>query len=165
MKLRDIVIALVIIGLIAGAVFWSQKNQDEELIETPQVLSTEEKLEESFKMEIPEDVDKTELEDVAGVGVSAIATRKYENGQFKLTILADLTDPVSNEFYQAWIQKGNEGDEGHSLISAGKMTLAKGGWILNYQSSADYSDYDKVVVSKEKVFDNIPEEVILNGTF
>ena len=89
----------------------------------------------------------------------------YEDKIFKLTILADLPDPNSSEFYQGWLQKGNEWDEDYSMISLGKMTLAKGGWMLNFQSTTDYSEYDKALVSKEKTFDKNLEESVLEGTF
>jgi len=79
--------------------------------------------------------------------------------------LADLPDPESGEFYQTWIQRGSEGDEDYSLVSVGKMTLAKGGWMLSYRSGSDYSDYSQVIISLEKTFDDSLENVVLEGNY
>lgn len=165
MKARDIVIGLVIVAFIGGAIFLSQKKESEEIIEAPESSSTEERLEERFNVEIPENVDKTELKDVTGGTSSAIAIRKFENGKFSLTILADLLDPQGVMFYQGWLEKGDKDGENYSLVSAGKMTLAKGGWMLNFESNSDYSDYNKITVSLEKVSDSNLEEPILEGSF
>jgi hypothetical protein len=105
------------------------------------------------------------LSDVSGGNSSGIATRKFENETFSLTILADLPDTEQGGFYQGWLERGDEDSEDYSLIPAGKMKLAKGGWMLNFESSTDYSDYNQVIVSSESVSDNNLEEPILEGSF
>lgn len=166
MNRRDIVIGAAVLLAIVGIIYWRQSSKEEiSEVPAPETLSVEDKLEDKFKYDIPEDVDKAELKDVSGGNASAIATRKFEGEKYSSTILADLEDPASGAFYQGWLMKGEEGKEGYSVISLGKFTIAKGGWMLDYSSKNDYSDFDRVVVTLEKVFDNTPEKKILEGRF
>ena len=164
MNRRDIVIGIGILLLLAGVVFFRQKGQEENLV-VPQTLSVEDQIEKSFNIQIPEDVDKAELKDTTGAGSSAIATRKFENGKFEFSVLADLPDPAQGQFYQGWLIKGEEGSDDFSSVSAGKMRIAKGGWMIEYNSATDYSDHGKVVVSLEKTLDSNIEEKVLEGSF
>jgi len=154
---RDIVIGLIILAILAGVIFWLRRARTPLI--TPQAPTVEEKLEEAFKLEIPEDVDKAELKDVTGGTASGIATRKFEDGKFTHTVLADLPDPEAGTFYEGWLIMGDE------VFSTGKMRVAKGGWILEFESTTDYSDHNKVVITQEKVFDDNLEEHILEGEF
>jgi len=166
MKTRDIVIGLIVIVLLIGVLFWRQRNKVSEEMTVPETTpSVEKQIEDKFKVEIPEDIDKAEMKAVEGKSGSAIATRKFESGKFTSTVLADLPEPKAGEFYGGWLEKGEEGKEGYSLVSAGRLTLAKGGWMLNYESTKDYSDHDKVIVSLEKISDNKLEEPIIEGSF
>ncbi len=167
MNRRDIVIGLLFLIILSGVVIWrariNSKNKEELIV--PQTLSVEDQLEERFNLKIPEDVDKVELKDVTGGTASGIATRKFENGKFELSILSDLSDPTEGKFYQAWLVKGNEGEEGYTTVSLGKLILAKGGWILNYNSKTDYRENGRVLVSLEKVLDKNLEAKVLDGKF
>lgn len=166
MTRRDIVIGLIILVLLAGVIFYRQrKSTSQEDLRVPETLSSvQENIEKKFNLQIPEDVDKAELKDVSGAGSSAIATRKFENGKFTASILADLPDTSSGSFYQAWLVKSEEGKD-DSFISLGRVELAKGGWMLNFQGTEDLSDYSKVLVTSEKVQDSTPETRILEGSF
>lgn len=164
MNRRDIVIGILILAFLVGMIYWRQTSKKEETeTRVPETLSVEDVLEEKFKIEIPEDVEKVELKDISGGDSSGIATRKFESGKFSLTVLADLADPEGSSFYQGWLEKG-EG-ENYSLFSLGKMSLAKGGYILNFESGTNYSDYQKVLVTLEKSLDKNPEKKILEGSF
>jgi len=166
MKQKDIVVGILLLVIVAGLIFYKQKtSKPQEEMKLPETLSVEKAIEEKFKLEIPEDVDKAEMKDVSGGTSQAIATRKFEAGRFTLTILADLPDPQRGEFYQGWLIKGKEGEAGFSRISLGKLTLSKGGWILDYKKDSDLRDYSKVQVSLEKVFNSTPEKLILEGSF
>lgn len=160
MNRRDIVIGFVILAILAGFIYWRQRTTEEEELQIPQTLSVEDKIEERFNLEIPEDVDKAELRDIAGGDASGIATRKFESGRFIYTVLADLPDPEKGKFYQGWLLKGDE-----ALVSTGRMSVAKGGWILEFESSTDYMNYNKVVVTEEEISDITPERHILEGEF
>ena len=89
----------------------------------------------------------------------------WRNDQFEYSVLADLPELPEGQTYQSWIRKGQEGDEGYSLVSTGAMRMAKGGWIVNFSSPTDYFDHDRVIVSLEKVLDNQMEEQVLEGFF
>ena len=160
MERRDIVIGLVILAVVAAAIFLLRRNPSvpQTSNTTSPTPSAEERLEDAFKTDIPDDVEKVELRDVANVSATALATRKWENGRFEATIMADLPNP-ENGFYQAWIVKDTQ------FISLGRMRVAKGGWIIEYQSNTNYSEYDKVVVSLEITNDNKPEKHIVEGSF
>jgi hypothetical protein len=107
----------------------------------------------------PEDVDKAQLRDITGGTSSGMAIRIFEDGKFKHMVLADLPEPVTGVFYEGWLVKDND------FFSTGKMRIAKGGWILEFESNVDYSDYNKVVVTQELIDDENPETYILEGEF
>src|SRR3989344_6349062 len=134
MTRRDIVIGLIILVLLGGVIFYRQKQRSsEEEMRVPETLSSvQENIEKKFNLRIPEDMDKAELKDVSGAGSSAIATRKFDNGKFNASILADLPDPAAGSFYQAWLVKSEEGKD-DSFISLGKLELAKGGWMSLFE--------------------------------
>ena len=160
MERRDIVIGFIVLAILAGFIYWRQRTVEEEELQIPQTLSVEDKIEERFNLEIPEDVDKAELRDITGGDASGMATRKFESGRFTHTALADLPDPEKGKFYQGWLLKGDE-----ALVSTGKMSVAKGGWILEFESSTDYMNYNKVVVTEEEISDITPERHVLEGEF
>ena len=94
-------------------------------------------------MVIPTDAEKIELKDVSGGSGMGIATRNE--------ILADLPTLPNGQFYQGWLEKDGK------TVLLGTLELAKGGWILNYNSSV-YPGYNKVVVT-------VGEKHILEGSF
>jgi hypothetical protein len=166
MNRRDIVIGFVILALLAGFIYLrSQRAETPDELTVPQTLSVEDKFEEAFGVELPEDVERAELSDVTGGESSGIATRKFDNGRFTHTVLADLPDPTSGAFYEGWLVRGAEGDDNFGFISTGRMRIAKGGYLLEFESATDYSEYSGVVITIEKVADTTPEEHILEGSF
>jgi len=76
-----------------------------------------------------------------------------------LTILAGLPDPKTGYFYQGWIVNGT------TYLSLGKLRVAKGGYLVDFRSTTNYSNIKNVVVTLEKVFNNTPETRILEGSF
>lgn len=150
---RDVILGLVIVVIIiAGALLYKNLKKDRvSATPTPVPTSiTKNKIQEMFKYEIPDDVTYIELRDVSGGDGRGIATPSE--------ILVDLPDPESGYFYQGWLEGGDK------LVSLGKLRPAKGGWLLDYDARR-YSEYKKVVVSLERVFDNSIEKRILEGTF
>lgn len=164
MNKRDVVIGLIVIFVIIGLVYWIRRPKAPKLTATP-IPSVENKIEDSFKITIPDDVDRANLKDVSGGNGSGIATRKYTNGNFTHTVLADLPDPEVGTFYEGWLVRGKSGDFDFSFFSTGKMRIAKGGYILDYNSTKDYSDFKGVIITSEKVDDKSPEKHILEGSF
>lgn len=162
MNRRDIVFGVVIVAAIGGLIYFFSRPEEDLKVPEPQTLSVEDKIEESFNLEIPEDVDKAELKDVSGGGSSAIATRNLEGGVFVHTILADLPDPEAGNYYQGWLVKEGEEDK---AIPTGRFSMAKGGYLLEFSSQTDYSDYKEVVVTKKTTSGKLPKDHILKGNF
>ena len=161
---RNVVIGLIALAIIAGIIYWYRRTSQTELPPSPQP-TFEETFEDRFNIQVPEDVDKSELRDVSGGDASGLATRKYESGSFTHAVLADLPDPTSGYFYEGWLVRGKEGDENFAYISTGRFSLAKGGYMLEFQSSKDYSEYSGVVVTLEMLNDGKPEKHVLEGSF
>lgn len=159
MERRDIVIGLIILAALAGFIYFRSRQVAPEELQVPQTLSIEDQLEQAFDFDIPEDVEKAELKDVTGGNATGIATRKFDAGRFTHTVLADLPEPESGTFYEGWLVLED------SVISTGRFRMAKGGYLLEFQSGTDYSSYDRVVVTHERVADSVPEEHILEGSF
>ena len=159
MERRDIVIGIVILVALAGFIYFRSRREAPEELQVPQTLSVEDQLESAFDFNIPDDVEKAELKDVSGGNATGIATRKFDAGKFTHAVLADLPDPEPDSFYEGWLVKDD------SLISTGRLRIAKGGYLLEFQTSTDYSSYDNVVVTLERVADSVPEEHLLEGSF
>lgn len=165
MNRRDIVIGFVILAALAAFIYFRSSRATPNELTVPQTLSTEDKLEEQFGVTLPENVDRAELSDVTGGNGSGIATRRYEDGAFTHTVLADLPDPQAGTFYEGWLVRGKPGDNNFALVSTGTFRLAKGGYLLEFQSDKDFSEYNNVVVTQEKVADSTPETHVLEGSF
>jgi hypothetical protein len=165
MKTRDIVIGIVVLAAIVGLVLRFRGSRAGKLEVTPTPSSIEDKFEESFKVEIPEDADKVELKDVAGGGSTGIASRSFKDSKFSHMVLADLPSPEVGSYYQGWLQKGEEDDDDFSLVPTGRMSLVKGGYLIEYESNQDLQDFNKVVVSQEKIADSKVEKRVLEGNF
>ncbi|OGM81788.1 hypothetical protein A2361_00265 [Candidatus Woesebacteria bacterium RIFOXYB1_FULL_40_26] len=156
---RDIVIGIIILAMVAGLIYWFRRSQQPRpAISTP-TPSAEEEIERTFNLTIPDNLERADLGNVAGKEGTGLATRGFENGKFTLTVLANLPDVTSGTFYQVWLVKDG------TNLSLGKMGIAKGGYLLEFSSNKDYSDYKDVLVSEEKVFDLKVESRILEGSF
>ncbi len=163
MKRKDIVIGLIVLAALAGIIYWFRRPKEE--FKVPETPSVEEKMEGFFNVEIPEDVEKAQLKDVVGGDALGIATRNDENGTFIHVVLADLPSPEEGFFYEGWLVRGKEGDDDFDYISTGKMRFAKGGYLLEFESSTDYFDYQEVVITLEETEDGTPETHVLEGDF
>lgn len=159
MKARDVVIGFVVlVVLVGGGLLY--KNAKKGKISVPAPTPNFQEVESKFPgLSVPANADKASLTDVSGGTGMGEGIRGIENGMLSLTVLANLDSPKPGYFYQAWLVNGD------SYISLGKMELAKGGYLVDFSSSKYYSDYKKVVVTEEKVFDSTPETHILEGSF
>lgn len=165
MKGRDIVTGLVVVLIIIGGALLIKKNRANKLqsIATP-IPSIEEKITNKFGgITIPDDAEKADLNDVSGGNALGIATREYKDNKYTLTVLADLQAPESGYYYQAWIAK-NEGTN-LAYVNAGELRVAKGGYLVDFTSNKDFTEFKKVIVTLEKKSDLTPEKPILEGSF
>jgi len=141
-RTRDAVIGfIVLVVLVSGAILVRNARKNKLVLPLP-TPTVEQKVTNKFGgLTIPADVDKADLNDVSGDGGLGIATRKFANGKFELTVLADLPAPKGGATYKALLYKGS------SVISIGFLRVAKGGYLVDFTSQTNYSDYDKVVVT------------------
>lgn len=148
----NVVIGFVIIILIVAGAFYYRKTLRDKKVSAPTPVSIEFKKDfaDSFKIDIPSDVNTIELKDVSGGDSRGIATNRE--------ILIDANDPEKGFYYEAWLESSDK------LVSLGKLQIAKGGWILSYDNSKNL-DSTKVVISLEKINDNKIEKRILEGSF
>lgn len=156
---KDIIIGFILIVAIVGGAMFYKNLKSSKVLPTPTTSSVKSKIEGLFNYVIPDDLDSIELKDVTGGTSRGIAARKFENGTFTQTILADLPDLTSNEFYEGWIFSGEK------YVSMGKLKVAKGGFLVDFISNTNYLDYKKVIVTKEKINDNKFKALILEGSF
>lgn len=164
-KTKDVVVGIIIIAVVVTAALVYRNLKSPKSLPTPTTSPTIKEMVEGFNWEIPDDVESVELTDVSGGDGRAIATRKYVGGSFSHAVLADLADLSGGAFYEGWLVRGSEGDNNFHFISTGKMRIAKGGYLLEFSSPIDYSDYLGVVITKEFKDDKFPETHILEGSF
>lgn len=150
---KEIFVGIFVILVILGIVFGVKKAKETKVkplnIPTPSVTQ---ELENRFNLSISDNVEKINLQAASGFEGVGIATRKFANGIFSHMVIADLTELTSGS-YQAWLIK----DE-NTEISTGTLKLAKGGYLVEFTSKTDYSDYKKVEV-------RLGESIILSGSF
>ena len=153
-------IGIVVLIGIAAVVFFIQNRQPEvapiDATPTPSLEERQQEMEDRFRVDIPDDVDKANLE---GNGGSGIATRDGQEVGSSVTVLADLPDPESGKFYQAWLRKDGE------LESLGVMSVVKGGYLLDSSLRESGVSYNDVVITLETTLDDNPETIILQGSF
>ena len=114
-----------------------------------------------LNIELPENLERANLSDVSGGDGTGIATRSYEDGSFEHSVIAGLPDPEAGTFYEGWLVR----EEPFDVVYTGKLRIAKGGYILDYNSGADLSDHEQVIVTQETVDDQKPEQHVLEGSF
>ncbi len=147
---RDVLAGLLILIVLGVVIYMFAKPNVPKAPLTFASPKPLEIIEDKFRLDIPDNVEKTELIDVAGGTGSGIATRNE--------ILVDLPDPEAGKFYQAWLEKDGK------IVSLGKLTMEKGGWLISY-NAASYPGYNKVIISLETKFDMNMETKVLEGTF
>lgn len=150
---KEVFIGLFVVLVIFGIIFGVRKAREPKVkplnIPTPTITQN---LEDRFNLTIPTDVEKINLQAPSGFEGVGIATRKFTGGVFTHIIIADLPEPTSGS-YRAWLIKDDS-----AKISTGVSRLAKGGYILEFTSKVDYSDYKKVEVK-------LGDKVVLSGSF
>lgn len=145
MRGRNLFVAfVVIVAVVAGVLLIKNRAKIAQKVNPTASPSIQQQIENKFKgLVIPTDAEKIELKDVSGGVGMGIATRNE--------ILADLPTLANGKFYQGWLEKDGK------AVLLGTLNLAKGGWILNYNSSV-YPGYNKVIVTQGSTH-------ILEGSF
>lgn len=161
-------VILVLVGV--GLVFYLRGGEKKEKGEVGegdkvQVEEVTRDLSRQLGVSVPEDVERTALSDVSGGSATGLATRKYESGRYEHTVLAALPDLSQGTFYEGWLVRGKEGEGDYSVVSTGKLRVAKSGYLLDFSSSNDLTDHPQVVVTLETKDDGKPEKHMLEGSF
>lgn len=164
MNRRNLIIGIVILAIIAAVLYFTRKTTPQTLTESPQPTSPSQNIEDMFKVNIPSSAEKITLVDQTGGNATGIAARDVKDDTFTLTVLADLPDLEEGSFYQAWIVKGADLQSSPKL-SLGRLSLQKGGYVVDFSVNKDYSGYNLVVVSKETSADSTIETPVLQGSF
>lgn len=142
-------VILVIFGIVYGIKRAKDSRVQPLTISTPIAVQN---LQDRFNIVVPDDVEKISLDVMFGFEGVGIATRKYADGTFSHIVIADLPEPASGN-YQAWLIKDDR-----TKISTGALKFAKGGYLMEFTSNTDYSDYKKVEV-------RLGTATVLSGSF
>jgi hypothetical protein len=160
-------VVLVILGL--GFFLYRQSRQADtgqvEVIsqEDQEADARGQEVADRLNVNIPENAERATLRNVADADGAGIATRVLEDeGDDEVSVLVALPDPQAGEFYAAYLVSGNEED---APIYLGRLTQAKGGFMVEFNSSEEIGGYSMVRVTRESVDDEQPEEVLLEGEF
>lgn len=160
-KTRDVVIGLIVLVILISGALIIRNNRKAVSINTPLPTPNFQKVENNFpSIKVPANADRIDLKAISIDGGMGEAFRTYQNGKINLTVMANMQDIKPGYFYQAWLTKDNT-----TNLSLGKMTFAKGGYISEFDANKDYSDHKRVMVTLERVFDNSPETLVLEGSF
>jgi hypothetical protein len=150
---REVFAGVFVILVLAGVIIGARKARN-----TPKVPAATpspeavEKIKKAFNFTIPSDVEKADLKKVGNIDGIGIATRKFQNGKFEFMVLVDLPVIQTGKPYEVWLEK-----TGGDKFFLGNLRLAKGGYLLEFESGTDYSDYGKVRI--------VQERDILEGSF
>jgi hypothetical protein len=159
---------VIIVGLIAVAAYYYMRTPgapDIVVTEDGQGVEVTPEMQATFGVTIAENAQTSQLVDVVGGNSTGVATRVFENGVFAHAVLADLPEPTGNTFYEGWLVRGDKGDDNFAFVSTGQMRQAKGGYVLEFEATTNYSDYNGVVITQETTLDEVPEEHVLEGSF
>ncbi len=150
---KEVFVGLFVILVILGVIFGVKKARDSKVkpLNIPTPIETQE-LESKFNLTIPDDVEKINLQVASGFEGMGVATRKFVNGVFSHIIIADLPEPASGN-YQSWLIKDD-----NTKIPTGTLKLAKGGYLLDFTSNTNYSNYKKVEVK-------LGDKIVMTGSF
>lgn len=168
---RNILItAVIFIITVLIVIFLIRRSRNTNNLSLNPILPTptsnfQQELKDNFGIVVPTNATKIDLNDVSGGNQIGLATLDKENNQNVYSVIANLEDPTSGYFYQAWLVRGSVGDANYDLVSLGKLYLAKGGWMTSYTTTKDLSDHKTIWVTSEKTFDSAPEKHILEGSF
>jgi len=171
---NTLTIVLVIAGLILAGVgifvFTNKSRQPVTPVNTQanprDEVTTIVKTNEEGVMETVEFVEDgvtlvANLVDVSGGSSTGKGYITRGNGKLTHSVVANLPDPVGNNFYEGWLVQ----QKPLKFISSGNMVLGNdGSYILEYVADQEYASYNFVVITLETVKDTALEEHILEGT-
>lgn len=107
---------------------------------------------------VSDDASKVELGDVSSGSSRGVASVEKDGNFYVHYVVADLPE-LAEGFYEGWLVN-SKGD----VLYTGKLENKKGGWVLEFRTDKDLSDYKKVVITEEIKDDEKPEKHVLEGS-
>ncbi|MBI3954618.1 hypothetical protein HY333_01095 [Candidatus Collierbacteria bacterium] len=158
--MKRAIAGLVIVVLLLSGFYWTGKARQSKIAqdteEAPTKINFE--MEEKFKgrgIELSDSAERIELIAVGEAEGTGWLAVEEEGDVNKYYLLADLEVPEAG-FYQVWL----EGETG--WLRQERLVLAKGGWMSSFDVR-DGDTFRKIMVSLERLDDNLPEKVILSA--
>lgn len=109
---------------------------------------------------LPGGVSAGNLQAVAGKTGSATAVAISDGQRYALVIAANLPAPDNNQFYFGWLTTG---EDDSNFVPLGKLDQKNGQFYLSFETDANYSMYQTIVITQERSADSKPEVKILVG--
>lgn len=171
---RNVLVGIVVfIVVVLIILFLVRRSQNSSSVAVPvySPLPTSlslyrQQLQNNFGITVPSSATTADLKDVTGGNQMGLTTLDKSAGVNDYTVLANLNDPNAGYFYQAWLVRGTTGSSDFDVISLGTLSIAKGGWLIDYKSSKDLSDHKTVWITEERYATNTPAgKHILEGFF
>lgn len=134
MKTRDIVIGFVFLVILIAGVLWIYRIKNKKTVSTPlPTPNISQQVKNAFpSLNIPDGVEKANLNDLTGGNSIGVATRTE--------IVANLPEASNGQKYQV-ILENSKGE----TKNIGSMRISKVGYILEY-SSSKFPGYNKVII-------------------
>ncbi len=105
---------------------------------------------------------ETILKPQSGYEATGYASHSYADNKYTLTVLADLPKNTANQTYQAWLLQSPLGSDTQP-VKIGQLKIAKSGYMLDYSSTTDMTNYKYFVISQESDNDNQIQTPVLTG--
>lgn len=166
-----VVVALLVIALIVALNFM---REDDQVVRESQ-RSNEVSVESHFKMngegveqsvleklKNDSDVEIAKLVSVDGSESEGVGYRLYRDGTLFHAVEARMPDPGVGVSYEGWLVQKIP----LRFFSTGVMKKNEEGvWVLEYVVDKGYPRYLEVVITKETIVDEKPEEHVIEGSF
>ncbi len=105
---------------------------------------------------------ETILKPQSGYEATGYASHSFADNKYTLTVLADLPQASSGQTYQAWLLQAPLGSDSQP-VKIGQLKIAKSGYMLDYSSTTDMTQYKYFVISQETDNDNQIQTPVLTG--
>jgi hypothetical protein len=145
-------IVLVVLIWLFGRTFFAIKK-----IETPKVGDNLEtgKIEGSLSPATT-DNKKLEMKAVDGFKGSGYLVKKDQQDMNAYELFADLPELQYGK-YVGWLVDMKD----KHYVQLGDVILSKGGWYLYFETKGNVDLYDRVWITQERKYDEIPEKLLL----
>ena len=162
MKKQYLTIIIIILVLIAGAIFFT-KFFNKSVVSSES--GAEEKIVDISVLESIVNNDNTEITLLTAVDESISVGRAFrliKDGKLDHTVIATMPDPVEGNVYEGWLVQTDPLD----FFSTGILEKSEDGqWVLIYGGDDEMANHSRVIVTEETVVDDQPERHVIQGDF